>query len=44
MGEFAREKLVSLLNHLNRVCFRPLYQAQGAVAEISLLSSGAVRK
>ncbi len=44
MGEFAREKLVSLLNHLNRVCFRPLHQAQGAVAEISLLSSGAVRK
>jgi aspartate aminotransferase-like enzyme len=22
MGEFAREKLVSLLNHLNRICFR----------------------
>ena len=44
MGEFAREKLVSLLNHLNRVCFRPLHQAQGDVVEISSLSSGAVRK
>jgi len=42
MGEFAREKLVSLLNHLNRVCFRRAQLAQGAVAEI--LSSDAAQK
>jgi len=33
MGEFAREKLVSLLNHLNRICFRRAQPAQGAVVE-----------
>ena len=33
MGEFAREKLVSLLNHLNRLCFRRAQPASAVAAE-----------
>ncbi|MDB6124543.1 MAG: serine-pyruvate aminotransferase/archaeal aspartate aminotransferase [Pedosphaera sp.] len=33
MGEFTREKLVSLLNHLNRICFR---RSQAAVSTKNL--------
>jgi aspartate aminotransferase-like enzyme len=32
MGEFAREKLVSLLNHLNRLCGRRPHPGQSAIA------------
>src|SRR5579872_829176 len=36
MGEFSREKLVSLLNHLNRLCFR---RAPAQVSELRNVSS-----
>ncbi len=43
MGEFQREKIVALLNHLNRVCFRRA-QGQGTATAASAPSTTATAK